>query len=209
MKILVVPKVIYRFRNQLEYSFEKKIIVFFKKVFPKANIEVAISKNYKKKPNLIILSGGNNITLFSKKKEDILRNKIDNFFFKYSLNKKIPIFGICHRAQFIARKIGYKFRKNKHHVKNHYIYIIDNKSIVRKQFVNSFHNITITKNSNSAKVFAIAEDDSLEAFFHKKLTIGGVIWHPERFKKFRNEDIKIIKNFYAAGNFSFGNRKQT
>ena len=106
MKILVVPKVNYRFRNQLEYSFEKKIIVFFKKVFPKANIEVAITKSCKKKPNLIILSGGNNIILFSRKREDIQRNKIDNFFFRYSVNKKIPIFGICHGAQFIARKIG-------------------------------------------------------------------------------------------------------
>ena len=26
----------------------------------------------------------------------------------------------------------------------------------------------------------------------KKLKIGGVIWHPERFKKFRNIDIKLI-----------------
>jgi len=209
MKILVVPKVYYKFRNQVEYSFEKKIIIFFQKVFPKANIEVAISKSCKKKPNLIILSGGNNIILFSKKREDILRNKIDNFFFKYSLNKKIPIFGICHGAQFIAKKFGCKFRKNKHHVKNHYINIVDNKSLVRKQFINSYHNITIMKNSKKIKVFALAEDNSIEAFYHKKLIIGGIIWHPERFKKFRKEDIKIIKNFYAAGNFSFGNRKQT
>jgi len=207
MKILVVPKVNYRFKNQVEFSFEKKIIVFFKKVFPKANIEVAISKRCKKRPNLIILSGGNNIIPFSRKREDILRDEIDNFFFRYSLNKKIPIFGICHGAQFIAKKIGCKFRKSKHHIKNHCINIVDNKSTVRKQFVNSFHNITIMKSSKRAKVFAIAKDNSIEAFYHKKLTIGGVIWHPERFKRFRNEDIKIIKNFYAAGNFSFWNRK--
>jgi gamma-glutamyl-gamma-aminobutyrate hydrolase PuuD len=62
------------------------------------------------------------------------------------------------------------------------------------------------KKSNKIDIFAIAGDNSIEAFFHKKLKIGGVIWHPERFKKFRNRDIKIIKKFYATGNFSFRKR---
>ena len=52
----------------------------------------------------------------------------------------------------------------------------------------------------------MAGDNSIEAFCHKKLKIGGVIWHPERFKKFRNTDIKIIKKFYATGNFGFRKR---
>ena len=206
MNILIVPRISYRFKKQIEYSLEKKLIIFLKRIFPNANIEVAITNNLSKKINLLIFSGGNNIILFSKKKEDLLRNKIDNFFFKYALNKKIPIFGICHGAQFLAKKFGCKFNKSKHHVQNHYIEIIDNKSEKRKQLVNSYHNIIIIKKSKNVNIFAVAGDNSIEAFCHKKLKVGGVIWHPERFKKFRNTDIKIIKKFYATGNFSFRKR---
>ena len=206
MNILIVPKIYHRFKEQIEYSLENKLIIFLKKIFPNANIEVAITMNVSKKINLLILSGGNNIILFSKKKEDLLRNKIDNFFFKYALNKKIPIFGICHGAQFLAKKFDCKFNKSKHHIQNHYIEIIDNKSEKRKQLVNSYHNIIITKKSKKVDIFAVASDNSIEAFCHNKLKIGGVIWHPERFKKFRNKDIKIIKKFYATGNLGFRKR---
>jgi len=116
------------------------------------------------------------------------------------LNKKIPIFGICHGAQFLAKKFGCKFNKSKHHVQNHYIEIIDNKSEKRKQLVNSYHNIIIIKKSKKVDIFAIAGDNSIEAFCHKKLKIGGIIWHPERFKKFRNTDIKIIKKLLFSKN---------
>ena len=206
MNIIIIPKVYCKFKKQIEYSLEKKLIIFLKRIFPNANIEVAITKNLLKKINLIVFSGGNNITLFSKKREDLLRNKIDNFFFKYALNKKIPIFGICHGAQFLAKKFGCKFYKSKHHVQNHYIQIVDNEFGKKKQLVNSYHNIIIVKKSNKIDIFAIAGDNSIEAFFHKKLKIGGVIWHPERFKKFRNTDIKIIKKFYATGNFGLRKR---
>ena len=206
MNILIVPRISYRFKKQIEYSLERKLIIFLKRIFPNANIEVAITNNLSKKINLLIFSGGNNIILFSKKKEDLLRNKIDNFFFKYALNKKIPIFGICHGAQFLAQKFGCKLNKSKHHVQNHYIEITDNKSEKRKQIVNSYHNIIIIKKSKKVDIFAIADDNSIEAFCHKKLKIGGVIWHPERFNKFRNTDIKIIRKFYATGNFGFRKR---
>ena len=127
MNILIVPKIYCRFKNQTEYAFEKKILNFFIKAFPKASVEIATSINTRKKIDLIILSGGNNITLFSKKKEDIERNKIDKFFLKLSISKKIPIFGICHGAQFIAKEFGCKFKKSKNHIKNHYITVIKDK----------------------------------------------------------------------------------
>ena len=73
MNILIIPMINYRFKEQIEYSLEKKLIIFLKRIFPKANIEVAITKNLSKKINLLIFSGGNNITLFSKKKRRSLK----------------------------------------------------------------------------------------------------------------------------------------
>ena len=69
MNILIVPRIYCRFKKQIEYSLEKKLIIFLKRIFPNANIEVAITNNLSKEINLLIFSGGNNIILFSKKRK--------------------------------------------------------------------------------------------------------------------------------------------
>ncbi len=198
MNILIIPKVYCRYKNQLEYSLEKNYFFFLKKIFTLSKIEIAIGKQFYIKPNLIILTGGNNITLFSKNKEDVERGKIDNFFYKYAIKNKLPIFGICHGAHFIARKFKSRFKKSNKHIKKHKIKTFDGKN----RIVNSFHRITISKKGTYLKTLAKAEDDTIEAFINIKSKVGGIIWHPERFKQFKNIDIKIIKDFYAACNTS-------
>ena len=126
------------------------------------------------------------------------RDKIDNFFYKYAIKNKLPIFGICHGAHFIARKFKCRFKKSNKHIKKHKIKTFDGKN----RFVNSFHRITISKKGTNLKTLAKAEDDTVEAFINIKSKVGGIIWHPERFKQFKNIDIKIIKDFYAACNTS-------
>jgi len=196
MNILIIPKVYCKHKKQIEYSFEKNYYFFIKKAFSKSKIEIAIGKQFNYKPNLIILTGGNNITLFSKNKEDVERSKIDNFFYKYGIKHKVPIFGICHGAHFIAHKFKCVFRKSSHHIKKHYIKTHDG----RKRIVNSYHKIVITGKGNSLNILAKAEDNTIETFNNHKSKIAGIIWHPERFSKFKNIDSKIIKDFYAACN---------
>lgn len=194
MNILIIPKVYCKYKNQIEYSLEKDYFFFMKKTFNGSKIEVAIGKEFHLKPNLIILTGGNNITLFSNKKEDIERSKIDSFFFKYAVKNKIPIFGICHGAHYIAQKFKCSFKKSNKHIKKHYIKTRNEE----KRMVNSFHKIIITGITSSLNIIATAEDNSIEAFINLNSKIAGIIWHPERFKKFKNKDSKIIKDFYAA-----------
>lgn len=202
MNILIIPKVFCKYKNQIEYSLEKNYYFFFKKVFPNVNIEIANGKFFQKKPNFLVLTGGNTIASFSKKIEDLERNNIDNFYYKYSIKNRLPIFGICHGAQFIAKKLGSKFEKSKDHTKNHEVFFLS-----KKLLVNSYHNLIIKNNSKKIDVVAIAKDQSVEAFKNLKIKVAGVIWHPERFTKAKKEDIKFIRNFYAACNISLRKRK--
>ena len=39
------------------------------------------------------------------------------------------------------------------------------------------------------------EDNSIEAFEHKKYSIMGIMWHPERKKPFSRADKELIVNF--------------
>jgi len=200
MNILIVPKIIVRYKNQFELSVEKKLIKFLEKFFPRHNIDVMNVLSIKKKYFLIILSGGNTILKFSKKKEDFLRSKFDEVAYKFSLKNNIKLLGICHGAHFLANKLNAIFKKNKmHNTKRHLISLKNNK----KFNVNSYHNITVLKLNKQSKVLANAYDKSIEAFIEVKNKHVGIIWHPEREKKYRIQ-INLIKKFYATNSSSRG-----
>ena len=146
----------------------------------------------------IILSGRDNI---GKNPE---RDHSENMIIEFSLKQKIPIFGVCRGMQIINNYFGGSININSttEHVKNsHNIQIINSKfsNMIGKSSlnVNSFHNNTITKEilGENLQPFAISDNDStIEGFFHTKLPIVGVMWHPER-DHAENSEL-ILRNIY-------------
>jgi len=204
MKILLVPKVIIRHKNQIEFSIEENLILFLKKTFKNCLIEITHDLSLKKKVDLIILSGGNTIKKYSNKIKDLIRNKYDNFYFKNSIKFNIPLIGICHGAQFIAHKNNLKFKKDKKHVNFSHNILSSNKKLTGKiKSVICYHNYKIVTNNKNIAVIAHAKDNSVESFWVKKKKIAGIIWHPERSKKEIIYQINFFKKIYASINSSF------
>ena len=197
MKILIIPTIREIYKNQFEFCIDLKLLNFFKKVFKNSKLE---TYNLTKKMDydLLVLSGGNSSIL--KKKVDRLRDKINNSFLSYSLEKKKPILGICHGAQFLAKKNGFKIKKKNNHIGYHKVIFNINK-IKFNKVVNSFHNEAIEyKKKSNVNIFGLAEDNTIESFHIKNQKILGVMWHPERYSKIKNFDLKLIKDFYATNN---------
>ncbi len=196
MKILLVPTIREYYKNQFEYTIDLRLINFLKKTFN--NLEIKIyngldNENY----NLIILTGGNNSNLIQKK--DKIRNDINLKVFNFALKKKIKLIGICHGAQFLAKKFGFKIQKKLGHVGNHEVFFYNKNLKINKRIVNSFHNDVIKmKKSNFVNIFGIAKDDTIEAFHIKKKKVLGIMWHPERYTKIKSFDQKLLKKFYAT-----------
>ena len=142
-------------------------------------------------PSGFILTGGGDPL----KKDLRLKNEFE--LIKYSISKHIPILGICRGAQVLNIFNGGKVRKVKNHVKvNHKIYgPLVNKS---KIFVNSYHDYGFDKNilGNNLKILAYTIDGTVKCFTHNKYKMLGMMWHPERYKKYKKFDSKIIKNFF-------------
>ena len=60
--------------------------------------------------------------------------------------------------------------------------------------MNSFHEFAITSNCLSSRLKPTAfKDNIVEAFVHKDHNQYGIMWHPEREKKFSSIDKKIFK----------------
>lgn len=194
MNILLVPTIRQIYNNQFEYCVDKRLINLFQKIFVNSKIDIyndAIIDRY----DLIVFSGGNSSNL--SKKKDKIRNSLDNKVYNFALRKKIKILGICHGAQFLAKKYGFKLQKN-NHIGNHKVFLYINQMKLIKT-VNSYHNDAIQiKKSKLVNIFGVALDDTVEAFHISKKKILGIMWHPERYSKIKNFDKELIKKFYAT-----------
>tara|TARA_Y100001958_G_C21093761_1_gene446059 strand:- start:74 stop:667 length:594 start_codon:yes stop_codon:yes gene_type:complete len=192
IRISIIPTV-KKYYNSYIFGVDKQLVVFLNKLFKKNYIEVLSSKS-NLKTDLLIIAGGNTITKFSKQKEDLIRSKLDNFFFKKALNKKIPILGICHGSQFLANTFGAKLKRDINHgkLRSHNLVVKDklNKRIYK---VNSYHNISIEKCPNALMVIGNTSEGYVEFFKHKRYNLTGIMWHPEREKKIKIFDKKTIK----------------
>ncbi len=140
------------------------------------------------------------------------RDETEKKLLVYALEKKIPVIGVCRGMQLINNYFGGKISTDGstiHLAKKHDIEITDeNFSSLFKS--SSFHVNTYHKNliqtegmGNGLKSFAIFnKDGSVEGFFHEKLSIIGVMWHPERDPDINSKAIisTIFKNKKFLGN---------
>lgn len=201
MKILLVPSVKEIYKNQVEFCVDQKLSLLLKKIFLNCEIEI-FNNNPLTKYNLIVFCGGN--SLKSKKSKDLIRKNISEVVFDFAIKKRIRIIGICYGAQFIANNFGFKLRKSKVHVGNHKINL-NVENTVKKINVNSYHDeILLLKKSKNINVFATGKDQSVEGFHIKKKKILGIMWHPERYSKFKKFDFNLIKSFYATNTINCG-----
>ena len=161
----------------------------------------------------IILSGGGDIALPYKKVLDIIDHKkivdkldylisrdlIENKLIKYSLEKNIPLLGICRGMQAINAYYGGNLIKVEKHVRT--IHRLDKYDKDFKDFypdkVNSFHDFAITSNCLSRRLKPTAfKDNIVEAFVHKDHNQYGIMWHPERELNSSYYDLMLIKRVF-------------
>ncbi len=150
----------------------------------------------KKKPELIVLTGGNDILLNNKKmsKTSKKRDILEMSLIKFAIKKNIPLIGVCRGMQIINIYFNGKISPIKNHVaKEHRIYYDRKNEKYFSNYVNSFHNWGIKKNELSSKLTPIAKDDDsgIECFIHKTKNIMGIMWHPERRRN--RKDILIFQ----------------
>ena len=204
MNIGIVPKIISVYKTQLEISVDYNLIKFLKLVFKKTKISILNQTLLNQDLDLIVLHGGNDLKKLSSKKEDIEREKFNEYFFKISMRKNIPILGICLGAQFIAQKFKGKIIR-KRQVGDHRIYFVQNSftdKMSKPKKVNSYHDFCIRSIKGNFTHLAFCESNNIECFLNFQKKTMGIMWHPERYKRFRKFDVKLIKKFYDFSNSS-------
>tara|TARA_Y100000591_G_C21845697_1_gene708584 strand:- start:1378 stop:1980 length:603 start_codon:yes stop_codon:yes gene_type:complete len=198
MKVGIVASIKNSYFNEINYVLDKNWISFLDKVFENYNLEIINEKTKNFNHDIIILTGGNDSLKFSRKKTDIIRNKLDNIVIKNCIKKKIKLIGICWGAIKINEYFNGRTAKIKNHVRKfHNIYghsDLENKKFNLTLKVNSYHNYQLKKlGKDLIGCMKCIKDNSIEMFIHKKKDIIGIMWHPERHKIYNNFDKKLFK----------------
>ena len=198
--------------NEVGYYLDQKWFQFSKML----GIQLIILNNLdttnlllkNKKIKAIILSGGgqlssgfpsavNKINHF-KNNIDHERENIEKRLINFAYSSKIPLIGICRGMQAIGKYFGGELIAIKGHVntrhKLKYFCPIMKQKITRT--VNSFHDygFKVSETPIQLKV-NVSYSNIVEQFTHKNNNILGLMWHPEREKKFSNYDLALFKVF--------------
>lgn len=187
----LVPTIIKR-RGSISFVIDTKTFKFLKRCFKNYDYKILNDNICNVKLDLIISLGGNSLISLKQNNANSIRNRLDNYYLRLAIKKKIPFLGICYGAQFIANFFKSKITKKINHSnKIHNITLISNKKI----FVNSYHDYSITTLGAPLSIIASSNDGSIEAFRHVDKRILGIMWHPERYKKIKKFDLEFIKKF--------------
>ena len=198
-KILITTNVKFSKKRGFVFSLEKNWSDYSRKL--KFNL---ISCNYDKtsfdlikfkKIDGVIFSGGNDLQIFDKKKENIFRDKNEKKIFNLAILHKIPILAVCRGYQLIASIFNHKLIYINNHIKkNHTIYISNNSlTSLKKINVNSFHNYAVINSSKNFEIIGKHKDETIEVIYSKKKNILCLMFHPER----KNISQKIIDNLIS------------
>jgi putative glutamine amidotransferase len=153
----------------------------------------------------LIFSGGNSLTQFENKslKSKKLSETRDQFEFKLlkiAIKVQCPILGVCRGMQLINTYFnGSGTKVNGHISTRHAIFETTNQKIkLNHDDVNSFHNDAIPFDGLGSDLLPLAKDadGNIEALYHNRYKILGIMWHPEREKPVKKADLDLMQRHF-------------
>ena len=144
------------------------------------------------RPDGILLTGGNNPASCGGNAPE--RDETDARLIEYSLDRSVPLFGVCRGMQSSLVYFGGALERISGHVA-----VCHDVSGAISRTVNSYHNWGARQTPSKLEVLARAADGVVEAISVKGWPIAGIMWHPERVSPFAQDDIRLMKAVFEQG----------
>ncbi len=140
----------------------------------------------------ILLTGGNSLAKYGGDAPE--RDEIESYLTHFAVTHAIPLLGVCRGMQVIQDYFDEELFPISGHVQKEQTIMIYDCPMT----VNSYHNQGTTQMTEIFNVWAKAEDNIVKAISHKEYPLTGIMWHPERLSPFRDDDVRLFKEFFTA-----------
>ena len=154
----------------------------------------------------LILSGGNTLVEYADPTDDTAslspkRDAYEKALLKAALSTGEPILGVCRGMQVINTYYSGQLTKVKGHAGTKHRLFAEHSATTFKfpSEVNSYHNCAVLRKQLGKELISLAHDsdDNIEAFYHPKDKVLGIMWHPERENPLLQCDCELIKRHFG------------
>lgn len=138
----------------------------------------------------IVLTGGNSLVKYGGNAPE--RDELERELVSLAIRKQIPVYGFCRGMQIILDYFDCELQEVENHVAvRHRLY-----GILAGEEVNSYHNQACMQVKEPLQKLAWTDDGVVEAVSCEKYHILATMWHPEREKIYKNEDIARVQKLF-------------
>ena len=142
-------------------------------------------------PAGIILSGGNDLAAVGGNAPE--RDGAETLMTSWGAVHDRPILGVCRGLQLIVQTHGGSLKKVGDHANVRHRVSWQGRDIE----VNSFHTWGIEQAPDNFEVLARGQDGNIEAVRHLSRPLTGIMWHPERERRFADHDIELFRSVFG------------
>ena len=143
------------------------------------------------KPSGIILTGGNSLVKYGG--NALERDETEYELIRLSIIEGVPVYGFCRGMQVILDYFGCKLENVGNHVATRHRL----QGMWEGEEVNSYHKQACVQVAESLRKLAWTDDGVAEAVVHKEYPILATMWHPEREKPYKQEDIARVRKLFG------------
>jgi putative glutamine amidotransferase len=137
-------------------------------------------------PHAFVLSGGEDIG----GRTD--RDQTETWMLHSARERELPVLGVCRGMQMMGVWAGVDLKNVSGHISTRH-------RLIGKLSgeVNSYHSFSLARCPPGFDVVARSEDDEIEAIRHHERRWEGWMWHPERERSFRSDDIERLRTLFC------------
>lgn len=141
----------------------------------------------------LLLTGGNSLVRYGG--EALERDEIESRLLNYAIARKLPVLGVCRGMQMLLDRYGATLQQ----VSGHTVAQQEINIEGRRVQVNSYHDWGTCEAPSDLEVWARADDGVVKAVRHRRQSLWGIMWHPERCIPFRFEDLALVRRVFDVG----------
>lgn len=140
----------------------------------------------------MVLTGGNSLAACGGEAPE--RDATESRLLTAACEIGLPVLGVCRGMQVIQHHWRVPLVRVDGHVTDaHRITGEAGESVV-----NSYHEFGATESVPGLEVIARSDDGVVEAVRHGRYRVRGVMWHPERYRPFRQPDLDMVRDWFVA-----------